>query len=74
MILMLNLTVATGTMNAVVFYANVIAVNRSILLTFHKRNVLTVLLAWLNLDLGLDVCYYKGLDTIAKTCIASVST
>ena len=68
-VLMLNLTVAAGTLNAVVFYANVVAANKSILSAFQERNVLTVLLAWLNLDLGLDVCYYKGLDTYAKTWI-----
>ena len=68
-VLMLNLTVAAGTLNAVVFYANVVAANKSILSAFQERNVLTVLLAWLNLDLGLDVCYYKGLDTYTKTWI-----
>ena len=66
-VLVLNLTVAAGTLNAVVFYANVVAANKSILSAFQKRNILTVLLAWLNLDLGLDACYYKGLDTYAKT-------
>ena len=68
-VLMLNLTVAAGTLNAVVFYANVVAANKSILSAFQERNILTVLLAWLNLDLGLDVCYYKGLETYAKTWI-----
>ena len=68
-VLMLHLTVAAGTLNAVVFYANVVAANKSILSAFQERNVLTVLLAWLNLDLGLDACYYKGLDTYAKTWI-----
>ena len=68
-IFILNLTVAFGTMNGIVFYANVIAANRTIFLPFQKPNLLTVLLAWLNLDFGFDVCFYKGMDAYAKIWI-----
>ena len=26
-------------------------------------------IAWLNLDIGMDVCYFKGMDTYWKTWI-----
>ena len=66
-LLLLNLTVASGTINGLVFYANVVAANRSVFLTFDKQNILTVFIGWLNLDLGLEVCFYNGMDAYAKT-------
>ena len=66
-ILMLNLTVAVGTINGIVFYANIVAVNQSTYFPFEKPNFLTVLISWLNLDFGLQTCLYDGMDTYYKT-------
>ena len=62
----LNLSVAAGTLNGVVFYANIIAANFSIFMPTIHPNVFTILIAWLNLDLGIDVCFLNGMDSYIK--------
>ena len=66
-LLMLNMTVAVGTLNGLIFYANILAANRSILLPFSEPNFVTVFVSWLNLEFGIDSCYFKGLDAYTKT-------
>ena len=66
-LLVLRLTVAVGTVNGLIFYANIIAVNSNVLLQPQATNVLTVFIAWLNLDLGIETCFYNGMDAYAKT-------
>ena len=66
LLLTLNLTVAAGTINGLVFYANVLAVNSATFIQPHTTNILTVFIAWINLDLGIETCFYEGMDTYAK--------
>ena len=66
LLLVLRLTVAAGTINGLIFYANVVKVNSSIFLKPQKTNVLTVFIAWLNLDLGIETCFYDGMDALMK--------
>ena len=66
-LLILNMTVAVATLNGLIFYANVVAANRSILLPFSEHNYVTVFISWLNLELGLDTCFIEGMDTYTKT-------
>ena len=63
----LRLTVATGTLNSVILYANILQVKRSLFFPQNTRSLLTVFLAWLNLDLGFQTCFYDGLDAYALT-------
>jgi hypothetical protein len=66
-ILMLtNLTVAAGTLNGVIFYANVFSANRGLFMPYQHTNFHSVFIAWLNLDLGFDNCFMKGVDTYIK--------
>ena len=67
MILALNITVATGTINGILFYANVVFVNRQLFLPFINPNLATIFIAWLNLGIGFDVCFCKGMDEYIKT-------
>ena len=67
LMLFLNLTVAVGTINAIIFYAHIVAANSKILLPFSQPNFATVLISWLNLEFGLDVCFFKGMDIYWKT-------
>ena len=66
LLLVLNLTVAVGTFNAIIFYANVIAIARSSLFT-SDINFASVFISWLNLDVGFDYCFFDGMDTYTKT-------
>ena len=72
MLFLLNLTVAAGTIHGLIFYANIIASNRHIFLPRDQSKVFTVFIAWLNLDLGIETCFYNGMDTFYKTCLQFV--
>ena len=61
------MTVAVGSLNGLIFYANIVYANESILLPFQPRNFITVFISWLNLDLGIDTCYFSGMGTYIKT-------
>ena len=64
----LNLTVTKGTINGIILYANIISINDSIFLT--NNNVfapLKVFISFTNLDLGIETCFYDGMDSYTKT-------
>ena len=65
---LLNLTVAEGTLNGLIFYANIVQVNLDIFFPSetHARPWIAFI-AWLNLDFGFTVCFYDGMDAYAKT-------
>ena len=65
-LLLSNLTVAAGTLNGVIFYANVFSANRGLFMPFQHTTFHSVFIAWLNLDIGFDVCFIKGMDTYIK--------
>ena len=67
LILILNLTVAAGTFNGLIFYANIVARNKNIFLPFTKSNVLTIFIEWLNLELGIERCYFNGMNASQKS-------
>ena len=67
----LDFTISQGTLNGLIFYANVIKANEYIFFSQHT-NPLTVFIAWLNLDLGVDTCLFQGLDAYYKTWLQFV--
>ena len=62
-ILVLNLTVALGTINAIIFYSNIFAISFS---NSSSPSFTTVLISWLNLEAGLNVCFFEGMDAFWK--------
>lgn len=67
LILLLNLTVAIGTLNGIVFYANIINANIRTFFPSSKPTFFSVFISWLNLDIGLDICLFPGMDAYFKT-------
>ena len=65
-ILVLNLTVATGTMNGLILYANIVAANSGVFIPFTTTNFHSVFIDWMNLELGFDTCLFNGMDAYAK--------
>ena len=64
---LLNLTVTNGVINGIIFYANIISINDSVFLA--NGNVfkpLQVFISFNNLDLGIETCFYDGMDGYAK--------
>ena len=78
----LDLTVARGTINGLIFYANIIWINQSTFFpsgdlkinpaSLQLMRVLKVFVAWLNLDFGIETCFFHGLDAYWKTWLQFV--
>ncbi len=66
-LLFFKLTVAVGTINGLIFYANIVALNKSIFFPLGKSNISFIFIAWLNLDLGIETCFFDGMDAYVKT-------
>ena len=67
LLVFLKLTVATGTLSGLIFYANIVQLNFIVFYPAGNSNILTVFIAWLNLDLGIETCFYDGMDAYGKT-------
>ena len=61
-----NLTVSQGTLGGLIFYANIIHINHPVFFPGDDVNVLTVFIAWLNLDLGIETCFHQGMSMYEK--------
>ena len=63
----LNLTVTDGSINAFILYANIISINTPVF--FSSLNNFTptyTFISLANLDLGIQTCFYNGMDDYAK--------
>ena len=59
--LALNMTVAVGTLNGILFYANIVGANTdAYFMQSMTPNLTTMLIAWLNLEIGFDVCFFAN--------------
>ena len=70
----LHLTVAEGSINGLIFYANVLGMNHAVLFsrTVSGYSYLHMFLAWLNLELGISTCLFDGLDGYTETWLQFV--
>ena len=72
-LMLFNLTVSVGTINGLIFYANIIRANQAVFFPPGiNSSFLSTFIAWLNLDLGIETCFYDGLDAYAKTWLQFV--
>ena len=67
-----SLNVTEAAINPLIFYANILRVNS--VLFFGSRNkmasnFLRVFVAWMNLDLGIEICYYTDMTAFGKTLL-----
>ena len=68
----LDMTVTKGTINGLIFYANIVWANSSILFpprtqTSNLLHFLKTFIAWLNLDFGIETCFVQNLNGYWKT-------
>ena len=73
-LLALNMTVSVGLINGFIFYANIVSAGSAIFFPSSEPSFPSVFVAWLNLDIGIDVCFIDGLDTYIKTWLQLVFT
>ena len=64
LLFLLNLTVTDGTINAFILYVNITGINASVL--FQSFTPTYTLTSLANLDLGIQTCFYNGMDEYAK--------
>ena len=57
-----RLTVDVGTLNGLIFYANVVQADYQEFFPRSTRNFFTIFIAWLNLDLGIETCFFDGMN------------
>ena len=66
------MTVAVGTINGLLLYADVVNAYSTIFYPFEKPVFLSVFIAWLSLDFGIETCFYNGMDAYAKAWLQFV--
>ena len=70
LMLALNLTVAVGSLNGILFYANIVDSNMNAYFPLSSApNFVTVFVSWLNLDVGFDVCVFEGMGKAVKAVL-----
>ena len=72
LILILNMTVAIGTINGLIFYANIVGASQSVFFCGKEVLPLKIFISWLNLDFGIETCFYNGMTSTAKVLLQLV--
>ena len=62
----LNLTVSAGTLNGLLFYANIVKLYEPVFSRKGALPVLSQVISWINLDFGIEACFYNGMNSYAK--------
>ena len=62
----LNLTVSVGSINGLLFYANIVKLNEATFIGHNRIPFLNQFISWLNLDFGIETCFVNGLDGYTK--------
>ena len=65
MLFTFNLTVTNGIINTLIFYVNIISINYS-QFCYDSNSPDCTILSLLNLDLGIETCFYDGMDGYTK--------
>ena len=71
MLFTFNLTVTNGIINTLIFYVNIISINYS-QFCYDSNSPDCTILSLLNLDLGIETCFYDGMDGYTKMCLQLV--
>ena len=66
-LLALNMTVSVGLINGFIFYANIVSAGSAVFFPSSESSFPSVFVAWLNLEIGYEVCFIDGLDAYIKT-------
>ena len=83
LLIVCNLTIAEGTLSGLILYANIVQANRSSFLPCEANNTddiilksmvckLSYITSWLSLDLGIETCFYDGMDMYSKAWLQFV--
>ena len=65
-ILFFNITIANGTIHGLIFYCNILPA------TYAQPSAIRVFISWVNLDLGIETCFYNEMSSQAKVLLQLV--
>jgi len=68
----LRLTVAVGSINGIIFFANILNFNTYYFLQFSDTTWLNIFTSWLNLDLGFGFCLFEHMQPLHSTYLGFV--
>ena len=71
-ILFLRITVSDGYLNSLLFYTNILSIYIPILNSTSKNASIFVIVAWFNLDYGIEQCFYDGMTTLTRVALRLV--
>ena len=66
LLFVLSLTVTDGSINPILLSVNIISINISIIFPTTNNSVMYTFISLANLDLGIETCFYDGMDEYAK--------
>ena len=73
LLIICNLTVSEGTLSGLIFYANIVHIHSDVFFPPPQiSSMLLVPIAWLNLDLGIETCFYDGMGAYVETWLQFV--
>ena len=78
LLLKCSLTVSVGSINGLIFYANIIQINHPTFFPHGAQGInfftkcLSVFIAWMNLDFGIQTCFFTGMTAYSKTWLQFV--
>ena len=61
-IFLTQITVTTGTINGLIFYANILNSNQTVFFPEGFFAGYHIFIAWLNLNFGIETCFFDGMD------------
>ena len=67
LICFLNWTVTARSSNGLLLYLNVVSINSDLLLS--TNSFAFAVISWLNLEMGIEMCLFDGMDEFAKTAL-----
>ena len=66
-ITILNLTVSIGTINGLIFYANIVKINELNFFSGRRASkYFSWFTSWINLDFGIETCFFDGMASYTK--------
>ena len=67
----INLTISSGMLGGIIFFANMslISLHSDLLSDKLYTQPIKIMMSFLNLNLGFPVCFYNGMDNITKTAL-----
>lgn len=67
-----HITLSSGYFNGVILYANAVSLYPYLLYPNNyspTRNPASIMIAWLNLNIGFELCFYDGMSSLAETTL-----